>query len=249
MKQKIIERILEPYPQNSHIVKNSTPVIAFGNPLTARVATVGINPSSAEFLKNGKILPIGQKRLEDFDSLGITSANQLNQDLAEKILAASNSYFQNNPYMQWFGDFEENVLRNLSSSYLTGDACHLDLIQWPTDPVWGSIKDKTIKSSLLKNDLEFLSYLLALKNIKVIFLGSSIVYNQLKKAKIIDAQIVKKFEYNTTTNKKRTINFYKGTSNSGALVLGWSRTFARQYISPKNFNLCIEKLNEFVKGS
>jgi hypothetical protein len=40
--------------------------------------------------------------------------------------------------LKWFDQMEEFVLTNTGYSYFDGTACHLDLIQWATDPVWSS---------------------------------------------------------------------------------------------------------------
>ena len=50
IKKRVIERVMAPYPKNCHVVPYSTPVVSFGNPETSTVATLGINPSSREFL-------------------------------------------------------------------------------------------------------------------------------------------------------------------------------------------------------
>ena len=44
----IEQRIRRPIPSDTYVVPGSTPVVAFGNALTATVATLGINPSRAE---------------------------------------------------------------------------------------------------------------------------------------------------------------------------------------------------------
>ena len=89
-----IERILEKKPIGAPIVKNSTPVISFGDPNKALAATVGINPSSKEFLDGkNEILPIEKKRLVDLDLLGKTSLNDLTVEDAEKIIDGCYNYF------------------------------------------------------------------------------------------------------------------------------------------------------------
>jgi hypothetical protein len=44
------QRLRRPPSSDSMVVAGSTPVIAFGNPGGARVATLGLNPSRQEFL-------------------------------------------------------------------------------------------------------------------------------------------------------------------------------------------------------
>ncbi len=243
----LIQRILRPYPQDSFVVDKSTAVVSFGDSLTSRVATIGINPSSAEFQEEGKPLTGDMRRLEDLDSLEIKHPNEIRESHAEKILEGCKNYFQtNNPYMDWFGNLQNNVLRNIGASYLNGDACHLDLVQWATDPVWGEISNSKIRTRLLNEDLPFLSDQLKAKNLELIFLGSSEVMNKLTGTGDVKVEVARIFEYRTTTGKTRSVKYYKGHSKNGQHVLGWSRTFSRQYISPENYSKSIEILNDFV---
>lgn len=250
-KEHLIERVLKPYPTNSYIVDKSTAVVSFGNSLSASFATVGINPSSAEFQEDKAPLTGELRRLEDFYSLGVDTSEQLNPELAERVVDGCFAYFNQgkNPYKDWFGKFEENVLSNLGLSYWNGSACHLDLVQWATDPVWGDIKEKEIRNALIKDDIEFLSDQLDSRNIKAIFLGSSLVKDQMEKADLIDVEVADVFNYKTTSGSTRSVSFYKGRTKFDQPVLGWSRTFSRQYISPENYALALEKLNHFVKDN
>ena len=66
-------------PRDCDVVYGSTPVVSFGDFTKAKVATIGINPSSAEFMdksasatSNG-LLPEGKKRLADAETLGLIS--------------------------------------------------------------------------------------------------------------------------------------------------------------------------------
>jgi hypothetical protein len=64
MPDYIVERIRRPPPEGCEVVPGSTPVIAFGDVRTARVATLGLNPSKSEFLnKHGQELTGAHRRL------------------------------------------------------------------------------------------------------------------------------------------------------------------------------------------
>ena len=54
--ERLIKRTMEAFPQNAPIVEQSTPVVAFGDCTTARVATLGINPSYEEFQDSNGVL-------------------------------------------------------------------------------------------------------------------------------------------------------------------------------------------------
>ena len=49
------DRIRRPAPERCFVVPASTPVVAFGNPGVARVATLGLNPSRIEFEIKGVV--------------------------------------------------------------------------------------------------------------------------------------------------------------------------------------------------
>ena len=82
-----LERIMQPYLPGHHIVLGSTPVTSFGNPHTSRIATLGINPSSREFLnETGNLLSGGEKRLTDFETLGKVDQLSLTRLEAERVI-------------------------------------------------------------------------------------------------------------------------------------------------------------------
>jgi hypothetical protein len=92
MEDLLLQRIMKSPPIKEYITPGSTPVVAFGNPITARVATVGINPSSQEFVnRKGDLLTGEKRRLADFQSLGIKSYSEIDENIAQKKLEESNS--------------------------------------------------------------------------------------------------------------------------------------------------------------
>jgi hypothetical protein len=150
--------------QNLSIVKNVTaddgiviPIPWFGDSdaffdSKLKIVTVGLNPSGIEFRKskdkrekyiNGK----WQKRFSIDETQH--SANQL-----KKVL---DSYFDANPYMDWFDNFE-SVLKGANASYFknekTHTALHLDLCSpIATKPTWsklGSQNKKEPKTSSIR---------------------------------------------------------------------------------------------------
>jgi hypothetical protein len=136
--------------QNLSIVKNVTaddgiviPIPWFGDSdaffdSKLKIVTVGLNPSGIEFRKsrdkreksiNGK----WQKRFSIVDTK--YSVNQL-----KKVL---DSYFDTNPYMDWFDNFEY-VLKGANASYFKNEnkhtALHLDFCSpIATEPTWSKL--------------------------------------------------------------------------------------------------------------
>ena len=180
------KRVLQKEIVGTPVVKNSTPVVSFGNPYKALVATVGINPSSKEFLDNkNNILPQDQKRLVDLDSLNKTNLNQLDEKDAERIIESCYNYFKTGNHYKWFDQMEEHVLEPTGYSYFDDTACHLDLIQWATDPVWSGIKSKEVQNMLLEQDKEFFIHQINKYNFETVFLNGKTVVEQVEKLGIV----------------------------------------------------------------
>ncbi len=138
------------------VVPGSTPVVCFGDQRSARVATLGINPSFREFVDSDKRLLTGTKRrLETLESLGAERLSELNDEQVRRLLDGCYDYFQHNP-LDWF-DALGPVLDQVGASYKARSACHLDLVQWATSKAW---KDRGLEEAhrraLLSEDAPFL---------------------------------------------------------------------------------------------
>lgn len=175
---------------SKYVVKGSTPIPFFGNFLSSRVYTIGINPSHKEFLAtNGKLLDAHEKRLSDFQTLRINpieGISPIEMSHSQEVLDSCLSYFRKNPY-QWFNYLEKVVNSALRSSYFNDTACHLDLVQWATDPVWSNIlkQDAIDARYLLESDLPFLIEQINWlqknnKNLRCFFLSGRTVVERLK---------------------------------------------------------------------
>jgi len=79
-------------------------------------------------------------------------------------------YFKINPYRKWFDQLENNILKKLSVSYYTDTACHLDIVQWATDPIWRSL-DYTTKAQLIQSDITFLETQLNDEKIEILLIN------------------------------------------------------------------------------
>lgn len=173
----IERRIRRRVPTDCQIVAGSTPVVAFGRFRTAQVATLGLNPSKNEFLDGtGNELDGADRRLATHASLGIADLSNAPVDVIAKVLSDSESYFQRKPYRKWFDQLKP-ILANCNASYYDGTACHLDLVQWATDPTWGSLGSKT-QFKLLTSDVSFLNEQLEKENIQLLLLNGASVIDQ-----------------------------------------------------------------------
>ena len=249
IEERVIERAMANYPQIPQLVEFSTPVVSFGYPSNARMVTVGINPSSLEFLtadKNKKILPAAEKRLVDLEMLGVSNPKALTRETAIKVINGCYRYFDktSKPYMKWFRHLNDNVNDYFDCDYRDGTAAHLDLVQWATHPVWGKIKDYGVREELLQSDADFLRFQINQKKYEVIFMNGKQVYEQLTNNKIVQAVAVETVTYLTTSGKSRPVTFYQGKSQNGTPVIGWSRTFPGHHISKESLPGVIEKLHK-----
>ena len=225
IKKRVLERVMAPYPRNCHVVPYSTPVVSFGNPETSTVATLGINPSSGEFFDRKKnLLTLDQKRLVDLEVLGLQSEiERLTFEQADEVIKGCFQYFEQNPYMRWFSRLEEYVLSPANASYFSrvGDslqkACHLDLIQWATNPLWGDISDKKIRETLLEKDFDFLRFQLTNYKFKKLFLNGREVIDQFKSLGLTDLTEVGKTSYQSGNGKS---SLYRGKYGDTE-VWGW----------------------------
>lgn len=177
----IEKRIRRPIPAESNVVAGSTPVVAFGNARSTAVATLGLNPSRREFLDNrGEELIESKRRLATHKSLGSSELSNASDGQVKQVLLDCDSYFQRNPYWNWFQDLED-ILRRCGASYKDGSACHLDLVQWATDPTWSKLKPNKLKHQLIDADAGFLRKQLINENIELLLVNGNGVIEQVRR--------------------------------------------------------------------
>ena len=165
----INKRIRQPIPSGLCVVPGSTPIVAFGDARTAKVATLGLNPSSLEFQdRSGNDLVGCFRRLATHSSLGVEDLANAPPATIAQVLKECNSYFECNPY-EWFNDLEL-ILNACGVSYCDGSACHLDLVQWATKPTWTNLPS-TVRSCLLDSDLPFLKEQFRNENIELLLVN------------------------------------------------------------------------------
>ena len=82
----------------------SLPVLFFGDVLTAKAASVGLNPSKQEYLDpSGQELTGDKRRFETLGSLGCHDRSSLDEERCERAIAAMRAYFQRGkPVYGWF---------------------------------------------------------------------------------------------------------------------------------------------------
>ena len=227
---RLIKRTMKAFPKNAPIVEHSTPVVAFGDCTTARVATLGINPSFEEFQdSSGELLKGIEKRLVDHESLGGDFTGGLSESQAEKVISGCSKYFLNRPF-EWFDDIENVVLKPNGITYSSGEACHLDVIQWATNPIWSKITNQQECISLLENDSEFLKFQITSQGYDFIFLNGNTVIKQVKSLNLVKLQHAGFTSFGHGVRKSRLWLGELGKTK----FIGWNLNIQRHETTPSN---------------
>ena len=254
--ERVIHRAMEEFPNIDELVPFSTPVVSFGNPQTAEMVTVGINPSSLEFLEGKKVkklLKPESKRLIDTEILNLKSPKSLSKEEAISVITGCYQYFDKNPY-EWFNHLEKYANNYFGYSYFRKEgerqssAAHLDLVQWATDPVWGGINNLTTRQNLLKSDVSFLRYQINSKQFKVVFLNGDQVTKHVTDNKILQIHDEIKIAFKTKNGSNTSIKAYKGVTPVGSKVFGWSRPFPGHRINSEEFPRVMEAIYSYFSS-
>lgn len=159
------------------VIEWGCPVPSFGDLSTARVATVGLNPSNREFVDHmGQELAGQFRRFHTLASLGLPSWLDADARHLRPILVSCQEYFARNPYDAWFKRLEFVVSGANASFYgPASNACHLDLIPFATMRKWTELTARQ-RSLLLSVSADTLALLLRESPVRVIVLnGRSVV--------------------------------------------------------------------------
>jgi hypothetical protein len=218
-------RVRRAVPEGAGVLPGSLPVVSFGDPGTAMVATVSLNPSPREFLaRNGEWLPDAKRRLASLRSLGVKEPGDLDAAQVRQVVAESYGYFRGgNWYRPWFGWLERLLARSGAGSYLDGSACHLDLVQWATVPAQGQLPAAAWQR-LVEEDREFLRWQLAHANVSVVLVNGASVIGGLLAAGVVSDLTEGRLEYPAKEGTEY-LRVFRGASG-GVRFLGWNRPLA-----------------------
>lgn len=213
----IAARMTIPVPDRYSVVAQSIPVVSFGNPLTAEIATVGINPSRKEFLNpSGELLVHPFNRFENLSTLGISTLSGESPDLIDRAYDSCCNYFKKNPYSRWFDQLNP-ILGAIRGSYYDQTACHLDLVQWATNPTWKDLSP-LVKKQLLANDVPFLKQLITNGSFRLLLLNGRSVIKQFSLSFEIPMT-----RYDTVYSGKMSCQIVSSQFPGGPGVIGWSQ--------------------------
>ena len=210
-------------PEGCCVLEGSLPALVEGNLSQAKVATVGINPHGG--LNRDKYPP-------------------LDEGGAEMVWNDKQRYFQKRRY-PYFGRLER-VLKKCGVSYggkydqegLYSDrlACSLDLVQWPTSPLWSEIH-KEAKAKLLKDGRPFVEQVLE-KNPSVgLLLGNG-------------HRVVRELEQAFSAPLERCgqiegFDLFKGEVQ-GVTFVGWNHFLSRRGVTIQQMEALGERVSELA---
>lgn len=161
----------------------ASPVLAFGDPINSRVATLGLNPSNLEFVdRHGRELKAPYHRFESLSSLQVGSWGEVTSRGVSSVWQACENYFYGNPYDQWFKRLEK-LLVGTGASYYTSlgvKACHLDLVPFATAEKWSSLKNNE-KAQLIELGTPSLVQTIIASDIRVLVLNGSAVVKEFSR--------------------------------------------------------------------
>ena len=212
-------------PTDCDIVENSTPVISFGNPGTAKIATLGINPSNIEFVEKTVFLTGDERRLATLLSLDAASTESLTDAQIQQVIDDCNNYFERRPY-DWFGSLDKILKAGFNASYYDGSACHLDLVQWATNTKWSKL-DSNTKGKLLKESEVHLVNQLEAENITKIVVNGRAVWDELEHLKLVKYEEIQTIYFGREGGRQTSCKLRIG-KGCGATFFCWTSNIQSQ---------------------
>jgi hypothetical protein len=218
---RVEARFRQHAPRGVRVLAGSTPVVSFGDLRKAWVATLAINPSFGEFLhSNGHEREgVDEQRLETLRSLRCANLARASREAIQCAFTSCNTYFARHPY----GYFTrlERILKHLGASFYKGSACHLDLVQWATKPLWKELEPSE-REALLQADVPFLKSQLSRKHLEVVIINGAGVrkeYERFLGVRLADVNLRRQAALNLP--RGQYVKFFEGASQ-GQIVVGWN---------------------------
>lgn len=220
--RELLARAKRPVSPSS--VPGSLPVLFFGDLLTAKVASVGLNPSKQEYLtSSGHELAGSARRFETLGSLGSHERASLTDKQCARAIETMRAYFRpGKPIYGWFRALDR-VLESMGYRYEKGEAAHLDLVQEATDPTWSALKSQRPNEAdaLLETDLPFLLWEIETFPIEAIVCNGRTAFDTLSRR--LGASI-------DQAGALARVKWYAGSASVGSRavrIFGWNIPLAR----------------------
>lgn len=179
----LLDRIGDHAAREAGVIEWGCPVVAFGDPTTARVATLGLNPSNREFVDEDGVELVGDsRRFHTLASLGLSAWDEADANHLDRVLESCRDYFAGNPYDRWFHRLDAVVSATGTSFYNPASpACHLDLIPYATARKWTALTLRQ-RSDLLALTGDTLGLLLRRSAVRLLILNGQSVVSHFQEA-------------------------------------------------------------------
>jgi hypothetical protein len=188
----------------NEIIQDTTPVPFFGDFENATIVSVGINPSRKEFPKIGN-----DRRLSHLSDLDLPrdyyqkGLSSMSNAQALSISKSLLTYFETNPYRDWF-DLAETAINGANATFYKNKkkahnfkiACHVDLFPWATKAY--SRLDATVQREVKLENSEFLEAFITQAKLKQIIIFGN---DSLLGLKMAFSHLGSNLAYNKTNSK------------------------------------------------
>lgn len=177
----LVRRLDGSHLRGLKVIPWAAPVLSFGDPSQARLATLGLNPSNREFVDvAGSELDGLHRRFHTLRSLGLKCWSDAKRVHLERIQESCNRYFAGNPYDHWFQALNKLIVGANASYYgMFAEACHLDLVPYATSCKWVELSSGQ-RSALLETSGDALGLLLRESAVEVLVLNGQSVIEHLQ---------------------------------------------------------------------
>ncbi len=231
---EIAERLrrLPPSEATTTVIALSLPVISFGDAFQARVATIALNPSWAEFQREVRDKSTGSKeriwlqgpvrRLASRHSMGLTADALLTDEQVNQAYSDCMTYFHREPYA-WFKSLNQYLSQGLNASYYEDTACHLDLVQWATALPQASLQSQRPEAwaRLVEEDASFLAWQIGATAADTFVINGKHVRETLVQAGLIPRMELEEAHFPTSAGSLRKVSFLAAESG-GKRYYSWN---------------------------
>jgi hypothetical protein len=205
-------------------VAGSLPVLFFGDPFRATVASVSLNPSPREYLNaRGDELTGAERRFETLRSLGAADRPSLTPAQCDRAIETMRGYFDPGKPMYSFFAGLSRVLEGMGYRYSERGAAHLDLVQEATSLTWSALNQERPEEArlLVERDVPFLRWQIEAFPLSVLVCDGRTTLDQV--VALHDAPVVE-------TGSLKRLTWSIAQSDLGArriAVVGWNIPLAR----------------------
>jgi hypothetical protein len=217
---------------SKNILMEGQPIQYFGKIDTAKIATIGLNPSDKEFYSDKfEELTSGLRRFNTLSSLNINNWRNIEKINILQLKYSMDKYFKINPYKRWFNQLE-NLFFDTGYSYYNDSACHIDLTPYATTVKWSSLSKSEQIHLLKESKHDFISTVEKSKVTAIVLNGSSVINGFLNSFDLeLDKQKNEKWDIKTSRGVVAGYSF-KGVitlDKRKILVLGYNHNLQSSF--------------------